>query len=226
MWYPTSANSVSQAIIRPTEKALDTFVREGLVSVVTPEELVSVWAEDPKLDLCDAQKGPGALFKAAVLDIESEPGSAGFVYWTNHAAFDATSLLYFHETLDELLEGRLVTERTSYKLWADAYHTGRNGLLAHAGARELGRRLEGLAEYSPKSAVPPPKAPGYLEGDDSGWIDLSTGKPGDRALRTPMDGQDGMVIGNRGLTQNCSLLGLKTLQEQHGIICTRSSRLL
>lgn len=217
IWVPTSATSVSQAIIRPSEKAMGAFISESVDSVKTPGELTTVWRGDPELDLCDAQRGPGALFKAAVFDITSEPDAAGFVYWTNHAAFDATSLSYFHETLDELLDGRPVTERTSYKLWADAYHTGQAGPQAQAGARELGRRLRGLAEYSSKSVVPQPRAPAYLEGDDSGWLDLATGTSGDRTLRTPLDGQDGMAIANEGLTRQCLLPGLRVLRERHSI---------
>lgn len=217
IWFPTSSTSVSQAIVRPSEKGMRAFTCETIDAVDTPEGLATVWAGDRGRDLCDAQRGPGALFRAAVFDIRGEPGSAGFVYWVNHAAFDATSLSYFHETLDELLDERQLTERTSYKLWANTMHTGRNGPQAQAGARELGQRLEGLAEYSSTAVMPQSKAPGYLEGDDSGWTDLATGQPGDRSLRTPLDGTDGMTIGNRGLTVQCHCPGLKILREQHDI---------
>jgi aryl carrier-like protein len=216
MWFPTSASWVSQVVLRPTERCLSAFVRANVHTVDTPEDLATVWAGDNTRDLCDSQRGPGALFNAAVFNIRSEPDAAGFVYWSNHAAFDATSLSYFWETLDELLSGRSLTPRTNYKLWVDAYYAGRAGPHAQAGAKEFGRRLKGFSEWSERSIVPRAKAPGFMSGNDDGWIDLTTGKPGDAAKRTPLDGESGMSIGNKGLSRVYELPGLKQLQSQHG----------
>jgi aryl carrier-like protein len=217
MWFPTSASSVSQLVLRPTERCLSAFVSTNVHTVDTPEDLATVWASDNARDLCDSQRGPGALFNAVVFNIRSEPDAAGFVYWSNHAAFDATSLSYFWETLDELLDGRSLTPRTNYKLWVDAYYAGRAGPHAQAGAREFGKRLKDFSEWSGQSIVPRAKAPGFMIGNDDGWIDLTTGKPGDAVKRIPLDGEDGMAMGNKGLTRMYELPGLKQLQSQHGI---------
>jgi aryl carrier-like protein len=216
MWFPTSTSSVSQLVLRPTERCLSAFVSVDIHTVDTPEDLSTVWAGDNARDLCDSQRGPGALFNAIVFNIRSEPDAAGFVYWSNHAAFDATSLSYFWETLDELLDGRSLTPRTNYKLWVDAYYAGRAGPHAQAGAREFGRRLKGFSEWSEQSIVPRAKAPGFMSGNDDGWIDLTTGKPGDAVKRIPLDCESGMYIGNKGLTRVYELPDLKQLQNQHG----------
>jgi aryl carrier-like protein len=164
MWFPTSATSVSQLVVRPTEKGLAPFVGATVHNVDTPEDLATVWAgdNDNARDVCDSQIGPGALFRVAVFNIRSQPDAVGFVYWSNHAAFDATSLSYFWETLDELLAGRSSLPRTHYKLWVDAYYAGQAGAHAQAGAREFGRRLKGFATWSANSIVPRPKAPGFM----------------------------------------------------------------
>ena len=220
MWFPTSSTSVSQLVVRPTELGLAPFVSATVHTVDTPEDLAMVWAGEDVRDVCDSQIGPGALFRVAVFNIRSQPHAAGFIYWSNHAAFDATSLSYFWETLDELVTGRsssTLTPRTEYKLWVDAYYAGQASAHAHAGAREFSRRLKGFATWSANSIVPRPRAPGFMSGNDDHWIDVTTGKPGDPALRSPLDGEQGMAIGNKGLTRLYTLPGLQHLQTTHGI---------
>ena len=216
LWFPSSANSVSMLTVRPTERCWNTFIDTSGHVVDTPEQLSSIWSGDPKRDLCDAQKGPGALFRAVVFRIRSQPEASGFIYSSNHAAFDATSLSYFWETIESLLSAKEVIPRVNYKLWADSLYLGRNGPYAQAGAAYFGKKLKGFAEYE-QSMVPRPKAPCFLEGDDFGWVDPSTGKLGERGMRVPLDGVDGMAIANRGLTKVINLPNLRHLQEKYGI---------
>lgn len=215
MWFPSSAASLSQLVVRPTEQGLSVFIDSGKYSIDRPEDLATVWAGDHHRDMCGAQKGPGPMFRAAVFEIRDQPGSAGFVYWTHHSCFDATSLSYFLETIDDLLEGKLETPRTNYKLWADAYFAGRNGHFAQAGAKYLANKIQGLAACR-DSMVPRPRAPGFFEGDDSGWIDESTGKPGDPGLRRPLE-PNGMTLGNTGLTRLLTLPDLPLLRQTHNM---------
>ncbi|KAK5123139.1 hypothetical protein LTR85_003337 [Meristemomyces frigidus] len=216
MWFPSSASSVSQLIIRPTEECWSTFIHSSGHAVDTPEDLAKVWCGDNKRDLCDAQMGPGALFRVVVFHIRSEPNAAGFIYWANHAAFDATSLSYFQETIEDLICGRSVSPRTSYKLWADAWFAGRNGSYAQAGARHSGNIAKGFADHR-RSTVPQPRAPGFLEGNDAGWIDPHTGKVGDQAMRVPLDGEDGRLAASDGLARVYHLPGLEQLRTKHNI---------
>ena len=216
LWFPSSANSVSTLTVRPTERCWNTFIDSSGHVVDTPEQLSSIWSGDPERDFCDAQRGPGALFRVVVFRIRSQPESSGFIYSSNHAAFDATSLSYFWETIESLLSAKEVIPRVNYKLWADSLYLGRNGPYAQAGAAYFGEKLKGFAEYE-QSMVPRPKAPCFLEGDDFGWVDPSTGKLGERGMRVPLDGADGMAIANRGLTSVINLPDLRHLQEKYGI---------
>ncbi|GAB7361784.1 hypothetical protein MBLNU230_g1828t1 [Neophaeotheca triangularis] len=215
MWFPSSATSISQLVVRPTELSMPVFIDRERHTVEKAEDLSTVWLGDQQRDTCGAQKGPGPMFRAAVFEITDQPGSAGFVYWTHHSCFDATSLSYFIETIEDLLDGKLETPRTSYKLWADTYFSGRNGHFAQAGAKYLADKFEGFASCK-RSIVPRPRAPCFFEGDDSGWIDPNTNRPGDPTLRTPLE-SNGMAIGNAGLTHLLSLPGLTQLRESHGI---------
>lgn len=123
---------------------------------------------------------------------------------------------YFWETLENLLTGKEDPPGTSYKLWADALYAGRNGHYAHAGAKYFAEKLKGFAAYD-RSTVPQPRAPAFLEGNDDGWVDPSTGKLGEPGRRVPLDGDDGMAIANKGLERVYRLPGLEHLQRKYGI---------
>ncbi|KAI7510231.1 acetyl-CoA synthetase-like protein [Hortaea werneckii] len=215
IWVPTSASSVSHIIVRPSERCWKLFLDSACHSVDSPEDLANVWIGDNKLDTCGGQRGPGPLFRAVVFSVECDPASAGVVYWTNHSAFDATSLSFFHETLNDLLCGKAITPRTSYKLWADSLHIGRHSPYAQAGARYFGEKLRGFAGYQ-ASMVPQQRAPGFLEGNDEGWVGPG-GTPGKADLRIPLDGQNGRHAANKGLRHVFKCSGLTRLHREHGI---------
>ena len=215
LWVPTSASSVSHLIVRPTNRSWEVFVDFSGHTVETPEDLRTIWQGDDERDICGSQKGPGPLFRVVMFHIRSHPGSTGFVYWSNHSAFDATSLSFFHETLEELLSGQKVTPRTSYKLWAQALYAGRHGPYAQAGAAYFGQKLAGFADYC-ASMVPQQRAPGFLEGNDRGWVDVS-GRPDDTGLRRPLDGDLGRLQADKGLVRVIKCPGLGELQARHGI---------
>ncbi|KAI7190991.1 hypothetical protein D0869_11616 [Hortaea werneckii] len=215
MWAPTSASSVSHVIVRPSERCWKLFLDCAAHAVDFPEDLPNAWYGNNELDTCGGQRGPGPLFRAVVFSIKSDPASAGVVYWTNHSAFDATSLSFFHETLNDLLCGKSVTPRTSYKLWADALHVGRRGPYAHAGARYFGEKLKGFAGYQ-ASMVPQQRAPGFLEGNDEGWMEGSN-TPSNAGARTPLDGPNGRLSANTGLRHVFRCSGLARLQKEHSI---------
>lgn len=215
MWIPTSASSVSHLVVKPSERCWKAFMDCSGHTVDTPEDLAKVWYGDLERDLCGSQKGPGPLLRIVLFNIASDPSATGFVYWMNHSAFDATSLSFFHETLEELLDGRTVTPRTSYKPWADSLYAGHRSPSAQAGATYFGQKLKGFAEYE-ASMVPQQRAPGFLEGDDRGWVDAA-GKPGKPGMRVPLDGSLGRSIANEGLIRVCHCPGLEQLQAIHGI---------
>ncbi|RMY63793.1 hypothetical protein D0863_10278 [Hortaea werneckii] len=212
MWVPTSASSVSHLIVRPSERCWKLFLDSTGHCVDSPKDLAHVWYGDNKLETCGGQRGPGPLFRAVVFSVKDDPSSAGVVYWTNHSAFDATSLSFFHETLNDLLCGKAVTPRTSYKLWADSLHIGRHSPYAQAGARYFGEKLRGFAGYQ-ASMVPQQRAPGFLEGNDEGWMDGNS-TPG---MRVPVDGQNGRLAANKGLRHAFKCSGLARLHKEHGI---------
>ena len=216
LWFPSSTTSVSQAVVRTTSINLDIFIDASGHTVDTPEELSTIWYGDNDHDLCDAQRGPGALFRAVVFNVRNQPEAAGCVYWCNHAAFDSTSLSFVWETLEEVLHNRPVPSRTSYKLWADTLYTGRHGPSAQAGARYFSRKMAGFANLE-RSMIPRPRAPEFLEGNDDSWIDSKTGNLGESCRRVPLDGASGMKIANSGLTRVFDLPGLELLQRTHGI---------
>ncbi|KAI7264878.1 acetyl-CoA synthetase-like protein [Hortaea werneckii] len=188
MWVPTSASSVSHLIVRPSERCWKLFLDSTGHCVDSPEDLAHVWYGDNKLDSCGGQRGPGPLFRAVVFSITGEPSSAGVVYWTNHSAFDATSLSFFHETLNDLFP------------------------YAQAGARYFGEKLMGFAGYQ-ASMVPQQRAPGFLEGSDEGWMEGNSA-PG---MRVPIDGQNGRLAANKGLRHVFKYSGLARLHREHSI---------
>ncbi|KAI7694612.1 acetyl-CoA synthetase-like protein, partial [Hortaea werneckii] len=212
MWVPTSASSVSHLIVRPSERCWKLFLDSTGHCVDSPKDLAHVWYGDNKLDTCGGQRGPGPLFRAVVFSVKDDPSSAGVVYWTNHSAFDATSLSFFHETLNDLLCGKAVAPRTSYKLWADSLHIGRHSPYAQAGARYFGEKLRGFAGYK-ASMVPQQRALGFLEGNDEGWMDGNS-TPG---MRVPVDSQNGRLAANKGLRRVFKCPGLARLHREHSI---------
>lgn len=177
-------------------------------SVKEPADITKYIVNDQQLDFACA---PGPLFRIVIIHVESTD-SAAFIYQLNHSIFDGLSIPFFIDSVDALLQNSPVPERTSFKLWADLYNTYRDSAPASADAAYHARGLEGISKAP---LWPSLRAPGCFKGSDVGWIDESTGAPGDPDARVALDGSK--ANGVNGVLRKFPVPGIATIKQEHSI---------
>nr|POF01368.1 putative acyl-coa synthetase yngi [Quercus suber] len=197
-------------MVRPVEEWFDICITE-VAAVGTAADLEDLVFNDPELDYAAA---PGPLFRVVLTYIEEE-GCAGMVYMAQHSVFDGISLPFFLEDLDTLLHDKRamsnLTPRVPFKAWVDSEYNLRSSLASKLSVEWHARRLRGISA-SKAALFPVQKTVEWFKGDSTGWIDLSTGRPG--SVRKSLHPDS---IGVKGFSEACHLADTQQLKRESGV---------
>lgn len=157
------ARTPLHVILRATKSTFNIIVEQSVVESST--NIVEMVGEDSSGNF---PQNP--LFLARIYHIQKTE-STGLLLTLNHSIFDAPSLYSFYEDLNKCI-GDMdahLTARTPFKCFADMYYLQRESLATKPAVDFHVRRLRGISKFC-KSLWPVQKAPGWMIGNDSGFI--------------------------------------------------------
>ena len=155
-----------------------------------------------------------SLFHITVAFVESQR-SAAFVVYGNHSVFDATSLSMFLEDLDKMLvnERAVLPTRTSYSLFAIAYHSHRASVQSQISLKHHVSRLKGIGEL--RDALWPTRYSSQVMKGEKTSHELDEGSPQMSCDRILFEG--GTSQGVKGFTRRAKLNAMGKLQSEHKV---------
>ena len=157
---------------------------------------------------------PVPLFHITVSFVKSR-GSAAFIVYGNHSIFDATSLSMFLEDLENVLidQAAKIPSRTSYSLFANAYHSHRASVQSQTSLNYHVSRLNGISGL--RDALWPARYDSpVLKGEKASHENHEAGppKPCDHILSQGSTSQ-----GVRGFTSRAKFIPIAKLQTEHKV---------
>ncbi|KAI9826481.1 MAG: hypothetical protein M1819_007330 [Sarea resinae] len=156
---------------------------------------------------------PGPLFRAITVFVK-ETKSAALVYNASHAILDATYHNMFNEDLDIALSGMTLSPHTSYKAWADSYHSLRTSPSALGAVAYHMTHLRTLLEH--KHALWPLSTPTLTVAPERASIDghfTTFSAPGILSLRRTHPALTATVV----LKAATALLALYHTKHSHAL---------
>ena len=201
----------SHVVIRPSSRWFEAAITD-VKSVEDLEGLRALHLSLPEKE--NTLPAPVPLFHITVSFVESQ-GSAAFIVYANHSVFDATSLSMFLEDFGNVLVNHVpeLPSRTSYSLFAKAYHSHRASLRSQISLKHHISRLKGISGLR-DALWPVRSSSSVLElGETSPEHDkASPPKTCDRILA-----QGATSPGVKGFTRRAKFVAISKLQSEHKV---------
>jgi hypothetical protein len=179
--------------------------------VETKEELNTLLLDHPELDCATV---PGPLARIHFASIRSD-GSSGLIFVASHATNDMSMTKLWLDDVSALLTGESTpVPHASFKDYADAFHTHREGGDAEEGVVYWTQKMAGVASIPESSLWPPQRAPEFFKGVDAAWSRWSGARARSGERRVAIDEKRRAQKGVRRMVQVQDITRLKA---EHGV---------